>query len=108
VPKVALKKGPSPRVILPLPPVEQRLHLPPGAIWRNHFTTSTVTTRDRVSVSNPATAALLANAFVPEGSEDKVIIEAYPGMYVLFLCAVGLRECSKAHGIVEGVEMLTG
>ncbi|KAG6918073.1 hypothetical protein DXG01_016731 [Tephrocybe rancida] len=33
----------------------------------------------RVSLRNPDTAAKIANGFVPEGSEGKVIIEAYPG-----------------------------
>ncbi|KAH6897632.1 S-adenosyl-L-methionine-dependent methyltransferase [Coprinopsis sp. MPI-PUGE-AT-0042] len=33
----------------------------------------------RITISRPSTASLLAEAFVPEGSKDKVIIEAYPG-----------------------------
>ncbi|KAG6865520.1 hypothetical protein C0991_001841 [Blastosporella zonata] len=33
----------------------------------------------RVSLRNPDTAAKVAEAFVPEGSQGKVIVEAYPG-----------------------------
>lgn len=33
----------------------------------------------RITISRESTALALAEAFVPEGSKDKVIIEAYPG-----------------------------
>jgi transcription factor 1 len=35
--------------------------------------------KSRISIANPETAALVADSFVPGGSRDKVIIEAYPG-----------------------------
>ncbi|KAG2750325.1 S-adenosyl-L-methionine-dependent methyltransferase [Suillus brevipes Sb2] len=35
--------------------------------------------KSRISIANPETAALVANSFVPSGSRDKVIVEAYPG-----------------------------
>ncbi|KAF9038289.1 S-adenosyl-L-methionine-dependent methyltransferase [Hymenopellis radicata] len=52
-----------------LPPPEEW-----GAKWR--FTQAS---SHRVSVSNPQTAAKIAEAFVPAGSKDKIVIEAYPG-----------------------------
>lgn len=45
--------------------------------WRAIFPYSKV--KDRISVSNPHTAATMAEAFVPEGSLNKVVIEAFPG-----------------------------
>ncbi|TFK20919.1 S-adenosyl-L-methionine-dependent methyltransferase [Coprinopsis marcescibilis] len=33
----------------------------------------------RISINNPETAAKMANALIPEGAKDKVIVEAYPG-----------------------------
>lgn len=68
--------------LLPLPPTEQRITLPPTPQWRKHWTTTYASVRDRTSVSNPNTAALLADSLVPEGSKNKVIIEAFPGIFV--------------------------
>ncbi|KAJ8518146.1 hypothetical protein ONZ45_g4748 [Pleurotus djamor] len=56
-----------------------KLELPPLTEWRKHFRNDSVITRDRVSVKKPQTADMIAEGFVPEGSEGKVIIEAYPG-----------------------------
>lgn len=55
------------------------MELPEHLFWREHFTATGPVIRDRVTVSNPETARLLAERFVPEGSEGKVIVEAYPG-----------------------------
>ncbi|TFK74052.1 S-adenosyl-L-methionine-dependent methyltransferase [Pluteus cervinus] len=51
--------------------------LPPIDTWRKLFPSTTV--HQRVSIRNPETAQSVANAFIPEGSRDKVVIEAYPG-----------------------------
>lgn len=49
--------------------------------WRKFFV-PTLDTLSRISVRNPKTAEKIANAFVPEGSVDKVVIEAFPGKLV--------------------------
>ncbi|KAG1735117.1 S-adenosyl-L-methionine-dependent methyltransferase [Suillus paluster] len=56
-----------------------RLDLPPRSEWRSYFSTGGMTLKSRISIANPETAALVADSFVPSGSRDKVIIEAYPG-----------------------------
>jgi hypothetical protein len=56
--------------------------LPPFEDWKKTIKHATVQLRDRVSVGNAETAAKLANAFIPEGLKDQVIIESFPGMLV--------------------------
>ncbi|KIM78942.1 hypothetical protein PILCRDRAFT_75087 [Piloderma croceum F 1598] len=63
--------------IIVAPDPEERIVLPDPSSWRTFF--STIPVKDRISVSNPKTAAKMADAFVPAGSRDKVIIEAFPG-----------------------------
>lgn len=53
--------------------------LPPLDKWRKYFPLEKASVR-RCAVRKPETAAMLAEAFVPEGSKDKIIIEASPGM----------------------------
>jgi len=77
VPKL-VRKGRRPSVPFALPTdPKERLHLPDPQEWRTFFPPQKH--KDRISISNPDTAALLAEAFVPKGSKDKVIIEAFPG-----------------------------
>ncbi|KAK0437545.1 S-adenosyl-L-methionine-dependent methyltransferase [Armillaria borealis] len=57
---------------------ENFIDLPDYLQWRSFFP-SNPSLAHRISVANPETAKKIANAFVPEGSKDKVIIEAYPG-----------------------------
>ena len=54
-------------------------NLPPLDMWRKYFPMEKASVR-RCAVRKPETAAMLAEAFVPEGSKDKIIIEASPGM----------------------------
>lgn len=54
--------------------------LPPPEDWRKYFPLSFGVGGQRVSLSNAETAAKVAESFVPAGSKDKVIIEAFPGM----------------------------
>lgn len=56
---------------------DDRITLPNPLDWRSVF--PPIKLKDRISVSNPDTAAEMAEAFVPEGSKDKVVIEAFPG-----------------------------
>lgn len=72
------RKGRQP-TIPKVPPTDpnKRLNLPDPEEWRSFFPPQKY--RDRISVSNPDTAARLADAFVPAGSRDKVVIEAFPG-----------------------------
>ncbi|KAK7472512.1 hypothetical protein VKT23_000627 [Stygiomarasmius scandens] len=50
--------------------------LPPHAVWRQIFF---FTQNDRVAIANPDSAQVVADHFVPEGEEGKIIIEAFPG-----------------------------
>ena len=52
--------------------------LPPLDEWRSYFPVSKDTLAKAV-VRKPESAALMAEAFVPEGSKDKIIIDASPG-----------------------------
>ncbi|KAJ8596602.1 S-adenosyl-L-methionine-dependent methyltransferase [Rhizopogon salebrosus TDB-379] len=56
-----------------------RLELPPLSQWLDYFPTGGMALKGRISIANPDTAALVADSFVPHGSRDKVIVEAYPG-----------------------------
>ncbi|OJA09178.1 hypothetical protein AZE42_00675 [Rhizopogon vesiculosus] len=58
---------------------DNRLDLPPLSKWIDYFPTTGIALKGRISLANPETAALVADSFVPNGSRDKVIIEAYPG-----------------------------
>lgn len=53
------------------------LALPERSSWQKAFPYSK--SRDRISLNNSATAAAIAEAYVPAGSKGKVIIEAFPG-----------------------------
>jgi transcription factor 1 len=55
---------------------EDRIALPDRLEWRSFFSAHA---KERISVSNEQTAAEAAEAFVPAGSRDKIIIEAFPG-----------------------------
>ncbi|KAF7971210.1 hypothetical protein HWV62_21606 [Athelia sp. TMB] len=77
----ALAKAKRPRVRrqpqgLPENP-EDRISLPERSSWREVF--SGQKNKDRISLSCPTTAAAIAEAYVPAGSKNKVIIEAFPG-----------------------------
>jgi hypothetical protein len=77
-PKVK-KKGMAslrPGEVLPEVPAGE---LPPLHLWRKFFPTEKASLH-RCAVRNPETAAMLADIFVPEGSKDKIIIEASPGV----------------------------
>ncbi|KAF9462341.1 S-adenosyl-L-methionine-dependent methyltransferase [Collybia nuda] len=52
--------------------------LPPMMEWRKYFPFM-ADVNHRISIRNPETAAVMAETFVPEGSNGKVIIEAFPG-----------------------------
>ncbi|RDB16929.1 Mitochondrial transcription factor 1 [Hypsizygus marmoreus] len=56
----------------------EKVHLPPEHEWRKHFPLY-VSVNHRVSIRHAPTAKKIAEAFVPEGSKDKVIVEAFPG-----------------------------
>ncbi|KAL0956732.1 hypothetical protein HGRIS_002852 [Hohenbuehelia grisea] len=58
---------------------EDDISLPPLEKWRKYFPSDSAVTRERAAVRLPSAADAIAEAFVPEGSEGKVIIEAYPG-----------------------------
>lgn len=54
------------------------VQLPPAEEWPKVFRFADK--QKRKTLSNPETAKRLAEIFVPEGSKDKVIVEAYAGM----------------------------
>ncbi|KAJ7287554.1 S-adenosyl-L-methionine-dependent methyltransferase [Mycena rebaudengoi] len=53
--------------------------LPPHEDWRKHFPTAARIYQNRISLSNPDTAALVANSFVTKKAVAKTIIEIFPG-----------------------------
>lgn len=55
-----------------------KIELPHMNEWNKHFL-SLLSVRHRVSIRNPITASSIADAFIPAGSEGKVVIEAFPG-----------------------------
>ena len=57
-----------------------KLNLPPIDKWRQYFAIMEAQ-RLRFFLRNPDTARILAEAFVPEGSEDLIVIEAAAGMH---------------------------
>lgn len=58
--------------------VSPGLELPPPSEWKRHFNANAYTST-RVTIFNPKTAAQVADAFVPHGSQGKTVIEAFPG-----------------------------
>ncbi|KAF5376226.1 hypothetical protein D9615_008540 [Tricholomella constricta] len=68
----------SPHRYFSAAPASSKLELPPESEWRKYFPPA-LQVNHRVSLRNAETAAKLADAFVPEGSEGKVILEAFPG-----------------------------
>jgi len=63
-----------------LPEISAGWELPPLDMWRKYFPVEKQINFLRPAVRNPETAAMLAEAFVPEGSRDNIIIDACPGM----------------------------
>ncbi|KAK7057213.1 glycoside hydrolase family 63 protein, partial [Favolaschia claudopus] len=53
--------------------------LPPRPAWRSLFPTAVRPFAFRVTLNNPDTAALVADAFIPKKSVDKVVVEIFPG-----------------------------
>ncbi|KAJ7072347.1 S-adenosyl-L-methionine-dependent methyltransferase [Mycena amicta] len=79
--------------------------LPAHALWRQTFPTNSRFVLHRVSLANPNTAALVANAFVPKGSRDKIVIEAFPGPGQLTRALLALpRSRIKQLIVLESVE----
>ncbi|KAF8971134.1 S-adenosyl-L-methionine-dependent methyltransferase [Flammula alnicola] len=79
------------------------LELPPIDEWRKYFAL-TRESAHRASVRNPETARMLAEAFVPEGSKDKIIIEASPGPGQLTRALLNLpKERIKKLIVIEDV-----
>ncbi|KAH7914119.1 S-adenosyl-L-methionine-dependent methyltransferase [Hygrophoropsis aurantiaca] len=83
-----------------------KLELPPASEWRRIFPSSPAAVKDRISIRNPETAALIADSFVPAGSEGKVIIEAYPGPGALTRALMQLpKERIRKIIVLEANEM---
>ena len=83
------------------------LHLPPEDQWRKIFPLTSLVSH-RTSLKNQDTANAIADAFVPKGSRDKVIIEAYPGnpmwVWIIAVEKNAFRSWSAHKGIVEFTE----
>ncbi|KAG2132443.1 S-adenosyl-L-methionine-dependent methyltransferase [Suillus bovinus] len=102
IPKAPNKRKPR-KVNIPLP--VNRVDLPPRSQWRNYFPSSGMAFKSRISIANPETAALVADSFVPSGSRDKVIVEAYPGPGVLTRALMQLpKERIRKIIVLEDVE----
>lgn len=101
-PKAVGKRKPR-KANIPLP--VNRIDLPPRSTWRNYFPTSGMAFKSRISIANPETAALVADSFVPSGSKDKVIVEAYPGPGALTRALMQLpKERIRKIIVLEDVE----
>ncbi|KAG2031593.1 S-adenosyl-L-methionine-dependent methyltransferase [Suillus americanus] len=99
----AVRKPKTRKANIPLP--VDRFELPPRSEWRNYFPTSGMAFKSRISIANPETAALVAESFVPSGSRDKVIIEAYPGPGTLTRALMQLpKERIRKIIVLEDVE----
>ncbi|KAG6885163.1 hypothetical protein C0993_005403 [Termitomyces sp. T159_Od127] len=96
-----------PRRCYSTPPSDSssKIHLPCGPEeWSKHFK-APILINHRISVRNPATAATIADAFVPEGSQDKIIVEAYPGPGQLTRALLALpKERIKKLIVIENWE----
>ena len=64
-----------------------KLNLPPIDKWRQYFAIMEGQ-RLRFFLRNPDTARTLAEAFIPEGSKDLIVIEAAAGMHNCFFFPV--------------------
>lgn len=64
---------------------QSKVHLPHMDKWRKFFHI-TKEVGKRVSLRNPESSKILADAFVPAGSKDRVVIEASPGPLFLVPC----------------------
>ena len=62
-----------------------KFHLPAEHDWRAAFPTTGAAFKNRVSLRNYESAMRVAEAFVPAGCRDKVIVEAFPGMTLLYV-----------------------
>lgn len=66
------------------------LDLPPMDEWKQTFK-DVVTPKIRPTLRNPDTAMMLAEQFIPEGSRDKIVIEASSGRSYLLSFALYSR-----------------
>ncbi|KAJ7783157.1 S-adenosyl-L-methionine-dependent methyltransferase [Mycena metata] len=53
--------------------------LPPRSLWRQYFPSVSKLFQHRVSLADANTATMVAEAFIPETSRDKTVIEIFPG-----------------------------
>ncbi|KAF5351667.1 hypothetical protein D9756_007711 [Leucocoprinus leucothites] len=74
----ARKRAGRPKQYVESETIAPQADLPPAEEWLNYFPW-TMENKGRASVMNPETAQELAEAYVPEGSKDRIIIEAFPG-----------------------------
>ncbi|KAJ7647354.1 S-adenosyl-L-methionine-dependent methyltransferase [Roridomyces roridus] len=80
--------------------------LPPRSLWRQHFPSGLKAFQHRVSIANLATAEKVAQAFVPKGSQDKTVIEIFPGPGQLTRALLALpRSRIKKLIVMENAEM---
>ncbi|KAJ7703220.1 S-adenosyl-L-methionine-dependent methyltransferase, partial [Mycena rosella] len=80
--------------------------LPPRPLWRQYFPSASKAFQHRVTLANPTTAALVADAFVPAGSKDKVVIEIFPGPGQLTRALLGLpRDRINKLIVLESAEV---
>ncbi|KAI6046169.1 ribosomal RNA adenine dimethylase-domain-containing protein [Pisolithus marmoratus] len=71
---------------------DNKFNLPAQEDWVAAFPTAGTTFSNRVFLRNLQSAALVADAFVPTGSKDKVIVEAFPGPGVLTRALMALPK----------------
>ncbi|KAG6337090.1 hypothetical protein ID866_2001 [Astraeus odoratus] len=69
-----------------------KFYLPADCDWGAAFPTAGSIFSNRVSLRNPEAAALVADAFIPDGCKDKVVVEAFPGPGVLTRALMNLPK----------------
>ncbi|KAF9482258.1 S-adenosyl-L-methionine-dependent methyltransferase [Pholiota conissans] len=81
--------------------------LPPDNQW-SYFFPYMKETQYRSTIRNPETARMVAEALVPSGSRDKIIIEAYPGAGLLTraLLALPKRRIKKLIVIEDAIKFI--
>ncbi|KAJ7346589.1 S-adenosyl-L-methionine-dependent methyltransferase [Mycena albidolilacea] len=82
------------------------LTLPPRPLWKQYFPMTLKPFPYRVTLANPTTAAEVANAFIPENSVDKVVVEIFPGPGQLTRALLALpRSRIKKLIVLENADM---
>ncbi|KAJ6499322.1 S-adenosyl-L-methionine-dependent methyltransferase [Mycena sanguinolenta] len=83
-----------------------KVTLPPKALWKQCFPSAMRPSGSRIILANPDTTANVADAFIPAGSVDKVVVEIFPGPGQLTRALLALpRERIKKIIVLEHADV---